>query len=315
MRKAWAPRKRVRAARPSFPGRKKAREDVVEEAGDAIKAEAGVKIEPEAGVEEEAAREVKSEAPEEAPEEVPEEAFKNEAPYAKEPPNWRLFVDKVREMRAMRKAPVDTMGCFESVPQDLEPKTKRFQHLIALMLSSQTKDEVTSAAVARLRDRLHPTLVPQAVVDTSEADLAALILPVGFYRRKAQYLRQTCAILLEKYDGDVPPTIKEMVALPGVGPKMAHLLMQNAWNESAGIGVDTHVFRLAQWWRWVPKTAHPTPEKTRIALEQWLPRELWAEINPLLVGFGQTWCPPKQSAAKCQECLLRTMCPASLAKK
>lgn len=229
----------------------------------------------------------------------------------KPPANWRYFIDKVREMRAMRAAPVDTLGCFESLPENVSPKTQRFQRLVGLMLSSQTKDTTTSEAIFRLREKLDP-FTPETVV--AAEDLESIIKPVGFYRRKAVYLKETSAILLRDYDGDIPRTVPEMCKLPGVGPKMAHLLLQTAWGESAGIGVDTHVHRLAQWWHWVPRVEHSTPEKTRVELEKWLPRDLWTEINPLLVGFGQTWCPSRSTAAKCSECLLGDVCPASLKK-
>ena len=89
------------------------------------------------------------------------------------------------------------------------------------------------------------------------------------------------------------------MSLPGVGPKMAYLCMSGAWGKTQGIGVDVHVHRITNLWGW-----HKTkgPEETRIALQAWLPRELWHEINWLLVGFGQTICP--SSARKCGECTL-----------
>jgi len=73
-----------------------------------------------------------------------------------------------------------------------------------------------------------------------------------------------------------------------------------------GIGVDTHVHRIANLLKWVDTN---TPEKTRVALEGWLPRELWGPVNPLLVGFGQTICVPR--VPKCGECLLAEegICP------
>jgi endonuclease-3 len=88
-------------------------------------------------------------------------------------------------------------------------------------------------------------------------------------------------------------------SVQGVGPKMAYLCMSSAWGRIEGIGVDTHVNRITNLWGW-----HQTknPEETRLALQAWLPKELWHEINWLLVGFGQKICLPV--GRKCGECEL-----------
>lgn len=100
--------------------------------------------------------------------------------------------------------------------------------------------------------------------------------------------------------------------LPGVGPKMAHICMDTAWNLVTGIGVDTHVHRISNRLHWVE---NPTkePEKTRIALEKWAPYELWKEINLMMVGFGQTVCLPVNP--KCDSCLNNKICPSRFSKK
>ncbi|XP_070424883.1 endonuclease III-like protein 1 isoform X2 [Equus przewalskii] len=127
-------------------------------------------------------------------------------------------------------------------------------------------------------------------------------------KNKVKYIKQTSAILQQRYDGDIPASVAELVALPGVGPKMAHLAMAVAWGTVSGIAVDTHVHRIANRLRWTKKTTK-SPEETRTALEEWLPRELWREINGLLVGFGQQTCLPVRP--RCQACLNRALCPAA----
>ncbi|XP_015271086.1 PREDICTED: endonuclease III-like protein 1 [Gekko japonicus] len=125
---------------------------------------------------------------------------------------------------------------------------------------------------------------------------------------KVRYIKETSAILKRDYGGDIPKTVAELVKLPGVGPKMAHLTMTIAWQDVSGIGVDTHVHRISNRLKWVKKETK-LPEETRQALENWLPRELWSEINWLLVGFGQQICLP--ISPRCGDCLNRDICPAS----
>jgi endonuclease-3 len=133
------------------------------------------------------------------------------------------------------------------------------------------------------------------------------IRQVGFHTRKAQYLLKTSEILVRDYGGDIPPTLDKILELPGVGPKMAHILMNVGWGTPVGIGVDTHVHRICNRLGWVKNTR--TPEQTRLQLESWLPRTYWGQINHLLVGFGQTICTPLNP--HCDECPVNDLCPSA----
>ncbi|ODV80943.1 DNA glycosylase [Suhomyces tanzawaensis NRRL Y-17324] len=227
------------------------------------------------------------------------------------PPHWHEVYNEVVKMRAKFWAPVDSQGC-ERMPETINPgvklrspKTFRFQLLISLMLSSQTKDEVNFDAMKALHQGLiakgYPDgLTLESVLPLTEKEIDAYICKVGFHNRKASYIRNTCLILKEKYGGDIPNTIEDIVSLPGVGPKMGYLLLQNAWNINSGIGVDVHLHRLAEMWKWTKNAKNP--EQTRAQLEEWLPKEYWSDINPLLVGFGQAICVPK--ANNCDICTL-----------
>ncbi|XP_076998315.1 endonuclease III-like protein 1 isoform X2 [Tamandua tetradactyla] len=222
-----------------------------------------------------------------------------------EPQGWRQQLANIRTMRKERNAPVDQLGAEHCYDPSAPPTVQRFQVLLSLMLSSQTKDQVTAGAMQRLRAR---GLTVDNVLRMDDSTLGALIYPVGFWRSKVKYIKQTSAILQERYGGDIPASVAELVALPGVGPKMAHLAMAVAWGSVSGIAVDTHVHRIANRLRWT-KRETKAPEETRAALEEWLPRELWSEINGLLVGFGQQTCLPIRP--RCQSCLNRTLCPAA----
>ncbi|EGV66475.1 hypothetical protein CANTEDRAFT_128882 [Yamadazyma tenuis ATCC 10573] len=232
---------------------------------------------------------------------------------AKFPPRWVDIYNEVVEMRAKITAPVDLMGC-ERIPDGMTPKlsvndprTFRFQLLISLMLSSQTKDEVLDDAMRKLNNGLKSRgfqqgLSLESVMTLSDKELDGYIGKVGFHNRKTVYIKNACIMLQEQFGGDIPNTIEQIVKLPGVGPKMGYLLLQRGWNISTGIGVDVHLHRLAMMWGWSKKTTNP--DMTRKYLEEWLPRKFWAEINPLLVGFGQVICTPQFQ--NCDVCSLAT---------
>ncbi|RWS17679.1 endonuclease III-like protein 1 [Dinothrombium tinctorium] len=221
-----------------------------------------------------------------------------------EPPNWRLALNNIKQMRKMNAAPVDSMGCDQCYDkQEISEKIIRFQILVSLLLSSQTKDTTTFAAMNRLKQR---GLSIESICEIDESELGELIKPVGFWRTKAKHLKKVAEILRESYDGDIPRSLEELTKLPGIGPKMGLLAMRSAWNEMTGIAVDTHVHRISNRLGWVRK-ATKKPEQTRKELESWLPKSFWAEINHDLVGFGQTICSAKNP--QCNVCLNKPLCP------
>jgi endonuclease-3 len=114
-------------------------------------------------------------------------------------------------------------------------KVKRFHVLVSLMLSSQTKDEVTAKAMSQLQQI---PLTIENILETSDDKLEKMIYPVSFYKRKVVYIKKTAQILKDTYNGDIPNNIEDLIKLPGVGPKMGYLTMTCAWNEVVGIGVD-----------------------------------------------------------------------------
>ncbi|KAL9103883.1 MAG: hypothetical protein Q9163_001120 [Psora crenata] len=231
-----------------------------------------------------------------------------------EPPtNWEEIYDAVKEMRKERLAPVDTMGCETLAEDHMSPRDKRFQTLIALMLSSQTKDITNAIAMRRLQTELpSPGLTLENILAVEPEKLNELIYVVGFHNNKTRYIKAAALVLKAQFNGDIPDTVEGLMSLPGVGPKMAYLCLSAAWGRTEGIGVDVHVHRITNLWGW-----HKTksPEETRMMLEAWLPREKWHEINLLLVGFGQTVCLPV--GRRCGECLLaeQKLCPSAVVEK
>ncbi|KAK8861201.1 hypothetical protein IAR55_002020 [Kwoniella newhampshirensis] len=229
------------------------------------------------------------------------------------PARWEEQYNLIERMRKGIVAPVDDMGCERPrTIVDNDPKTLRFHVLISLMLSSQTKDPVTSAAVSNLHDTLPGGLTAQSLADASLETVQGCINKVGFWRRKADYIQEAARKLLEKEGeekGDVPNTIEGLCELKGVGPKMGFLALQCAWDINAGIGVDVHVHRITNRLKW-HKPPTQTPEQTRLNLQSWLPPHLHKPINPMLVGFGQVICLPV--GPRCDICLLgkKKICPS-----
>ena len=130
-------------------------------------------------------------------------------------------------------------------------KDKRFQTLIALMLSSQTKDTTNALAMRRLQTELPaPGLTLENILAVDPVKLNELIYIVGFHNNKTRYIKAAALILRDNYAGDIPDTIEGLISLPGVGPKMAYLCLSAAWGRTEGIGVDVHVHRITNLWGW-----------------------------------------------------------------
>ncbi|KAH9813830.1 DNA glycosylase [Melampsora americana] len=232
------------------------------------------------------------------------------------PQRWEETYNLIKTQRANLIAPVDTMGCDQAGrdPSDGECKVseaeRRLSCLVSLMLSSQTKDQITHEALMNLRSKLSNGLSIQSLRTASLHQIEECIKKVGFWRRKSVYLKQMAEDLFRFHQSDVPNTLEGLVALKGVGPKMAFLALASAWSINEGIGVDTHVHRITNrlGWHSIPTI---DPEKTRLNLQSWLPKPLHQEINHLLVGFGQMICLP--IGPKCEICLVGTregLCPS-----
>lgn len=226
------------------------------------------------------------------------------------PANWEATWAELETMRALHPAPVDSMGCdamydIKSVKElhqladdAAAARVARYRVLVSLMLSSQTKDTENAKAMQRLIESRQLTV--DGIIAIDDAALNDMIRNVGFHNKKVVYLKKTAQMLKDKFDSDVPKTLAELVSLPGVGYKMAHLALQAAWNITLGVSVDTHVHRISARLGWTKNAK--TPGQTADQLESWLPHQHWRRINHMLVGHGQTICTPV--APKCADCSL-----------
>ena len=181
--------------------------------------------------------------------------------------------------------------------------TNPLELLVATMLSAQTTDvrvnQVTKALFRKYR----------SAADYAEADPGELeedIRPTGFYRNKARALQGMARALLEEHGGEVPRTMAELVALPGVGRKTANVVLGNAFGVDEGIVVDTHVRRVSHR---LGLTTNEDPEKIEQDLMAVVPREDWTIFSHLLIFHGRRVC--KARKPECPRCVLNDICPSA----
>ena len=174
-----------------------------------------------------------------------------------------------------------------------------FEILVAAVLSARTLDTVTVKVYPKL---FALAKTPHAMMALSEKEIENAIRGVAFPAQKAKQVRELSRLLVEKYDGRVPETIEELVELPGVGRKVANLVVVEAFG-NPGICVDTHVHRITNRWGYVQTK---TPDETEMELREILPPRYWKEINPLLVALGQNICRP--TSPKCSVCPIAEFC-------
>lgn len=179
--------------------------------------------------------------------------------------------------------------------------TSPFQLLVATLLSAQTTDvrvnQVTPALFAR-----YPT--PAALAGARRSDVEAIIAPTGFFRAKTDSLLRLGAALVERFDGQVPRRMKDLVTLPGVGRKTANVVLGNAF-DVPGIAVDTHVGRLARRFGW---TEQDDPVRVETELGALIPRRDWTMLSHVLIFHGRRTCGARRPA--CGACVVAADCPS-----
>jgi len=161
-----------------------------------------------------------------------------------------------------------------------------FERLIASILSTRTKDTVTLEVCRRLFKKV------KSFEDIERMDikeLENLLKPVGFYREKAKKLKKLSRIIMERYGGQIPKSKEELLKLPGIGEKVYHVFTRER------IAKDTHVKRIS-------KNLGIKPEM----LELFVPKEMWKDVNTLLVALGQTICNPVKP--NCEKCPFKDVC-------
>lgn len=175
------------------------------------------------------------------------------------------------------------------------------QLLVATILSAQCTDErvnkVTPALFARWPDAA-------AFAQADPEELERAIHSTGFFRSKAKSIREACADLVSRHDGQVPRTLEELTPLRGVGRKTANVVLGNAYGIESGIVVDTHVTRLSNR---LGLTAEHDAVKIEFALQPLVPRESWTRFSHWLILHGRAVCNARKPL--CSHCPLSPHCP------
>ncbi|WP_329056698.1 endonuclease III [Amycolatopsis sp. NBC_01488] len=194
--------------------------------------------------------------------------------------------------------------CLDDVYPDAHCEldfTTPLELLVAVVLSAQTTDVRVNLVTPALFKR-YRTAADYAGAD--RAELEEYLRSTGFYRAKANSVMGLGAALVERFDGEVPAKLDDLVTLPGVGRKTANVVLGNAF-DVPGITVDTHFGRLVRRWGW---TAEDDPVKVEHAVGELIPRKEWTMLSHRVIFHGRRVCHAKKPA--CGACPLAKDCPS-----
>ncbi|MFV2173993.1 endonuclease III [Actinomadura sp. LOL_016] len=176
-----------------------------------------------------------------------------------------------------------------------------FQLLVATVLSAQTTDKRVNLTTPELFAK-YPTPEDLAAADPEAVE--ALLKPTGFFRAKTKSVMGLSAALVERFGGEVPGRLDDLVTLPGVGRKTANVVLGNAF-DVPGITVDTHFGRLVRRFAWTDET---DPDKVEREIGDLFPRKDWTMLSHRLIWHGRRICHARRPA--CGACPLAALCPA-----
>jgi endonuclease-3 len=175
-----------------------------------------------------------------------------------------------------------------------------FQLLISTILSAQCTD-VRVNQVAETLYKKYPN--PEAFAYATPSELEQEIRPTGFFRNKTKSVMGASRAIIERFGGQVPRTMEEILTLPGVARKTGNVVLGTAFGIASGIVVDTHVQRLSNR---LDLTRNEDPKKIEQDLMQIIPREKWIQFSHQIIWHGRRVCQARKP--KCVECNLESLC-------
>src|SRR5262245_15014975 len=172
---------------------------------------------------------------------------------------------------------------------------------VATILSAQCTDQRVNEVTPKLFAK-YLTAADYAAAD--RAELEEMIKPTGFFRNKTDSLIKLGNALVERYGGDVPGRLVDLVTLPGIGRKTANVILGNAF-DVPGLTVDTHFHRLVRRWAWTEET---DPVKIEMVVCKLIERPEWTMLSHRIIFHGRRVCHARKPA--CGACTLATWCPS-----
>jgi endonuclease III len=184
--------------------------------------------------------------------------------------------------------------------------TNAFELLIATILSAQCTDDRVNIVTSDLFRKFRK---PEDYLKVSPRELEKDIQSTGFFRNKTKSIQGSSKMLIEKFGGQVPHTMDELLELPGVARKTANVVLGNAFEIKSGVVVDTHVTRLSHR---LGLTKEKDPRKIELDLIEIVPKNDWVIFSHLLIAHGRNTC--RARSPRCEECVIEKLCPSSFLK-
>jgi endonuclease-3 len=186
-------------------------------------------------------------------------------------------------------------------PKSALINTSPWELLVATILSAQTTDKLVNTLTPDLFKKF-PTITSFA--DAPVEDIDSMVKKVNFHANKSKNIKAAAQMIIEKYHGEVPSTMEELDALPGVARKTANVVLGDAFHKTYGIVVDTHVIRLSNK---LGLTTQKDPVKIEQDLMKMVPKDQWRFFGHYLTYFGREYCPARPHS--CEDCPLKELCP------
>ena len=206
-------------------------------------------------------------------------------------------------LASKRKRAADIYEIFRKVYEDADC-TLDYENALQLLISTQLAAQCTDARVNMVTPALfkkYPDVY--AFANADELELREDIRSTGFFRNKAKNIIGCCRMLIDKYGGEVPNNMDDLLTLPGVGRKTANLVLGDFFG-IPGVVVDTHATRLSNRMGF---TKESDPYKIELDLQKILPEEIWAQFCHCLVYHGREYCVAR--SPKCDICPVDHLCP------
>ena len=203
---------------------------------------------------------------------------------------------------------IRTSAIFRRIKQSYPDATTALHYqsaldlLVSTILSAQCTDERVNKVT---KDLFLKYKTAKDYADANPLIFEQEIKSTGFYHNKAKNIINCCKVLTNKYGGNVPDSLIDLVQLPGVGRKTANVILGNYFNKPEGIVVDTHVKRLSER---LGLTSQSDPEKIEADLMKIIPKKDWIIAGSLLILHGKQICQARKP--KCRDCVINDLCPS-----